>query len=502
MLERHHKVREISRLSGISPGAVLPLLILLVAFGVRAGSLDTQGLWRDEVDQWRFALAPWSEMVQNFTRAGWNGPLFSPILRGWITLTGDSVYAMRYFSLLWGVVTVALVYTLGRRLVRHETALWAAGVAALSPYFIWYAQEIKMYTWVPALALLALYALERATVSARKRWWVGVLIATSLAFYSHILAALLIPVEVLWFLLHPTRHPRAWQGAVVVGLLLTLPYLPLLRWQVPILFKAEETGYPTYTLAQMVTTLVNGWSAGIGVADPFWEQFTIYAISFFGALALLGLGRLAWQKRTRPAVARILVWLALPLLAIWLVSLWRPLFTDRYLIWTAPAFYLLAGAGMAALTRMERRFAPVLLAGLLVLGGGGIYRQATYPIKPQFKTAVAYLETHRGAGTLVLFQIPYNRYVVDFYAEVPLDPWAEAPYTNWREPDGSYSMDEASLAGKMSAIITGHEEVWLVYSEAALWDDRELVKAWLDRYGQLEEMHVFQGVTLYHYSFN
>ena len=73
------------------------LVLVLVGFFVRAISLDAQSLWRDEVDALRFATAPWSEMVRNFTRPGWNGPLYYLLLRGWIGAAGTSEYAMRVF---------------------------------------------------------------------------------------------------------------------------------------------------------------------------------------------------------------------------------------------------------------------------------------------------------------------------------------------------------------------------------------------------------------------
>jgi hypothetical protein len=45
----------------------------------------------------------------------------------------------------------------------------------------------------------------------------------------------------------------------------------------------------------------------------------------------------------------------------------------------------------------------------------------------------------------------------------------------------------------------GHARVWLIYSEAQLWDDRELVKGWLDEhYVQVDAAHM-QGVSLYAY---
>lgn len=493
MSERHYLER------GISPPMRAARTALLgLAYLVRIVALDTQGLWRDEVDQWRFALQPWSEMLRNFTRAGWNGPLYSPLLRVWIALTGDSAFAMRYFSLLWGVVSVALLYVLVKRLVDERAAPWSALLMALSPYMVWYAQEVKMYTWVPMLVLLALYALDRACTAPGWRWWVTVLIATSFAFYSHLLAALLIPVEVLWFWLHPRRHRFAWGGGAITLSLLTLPYLPVLGWVMPLLLAERETGYPAYSLGQMTTTLFGGWTLGVsqslsGGPLPF------YVALFLGIMALVGMAALVFRKRL-DALAQMWLLLFVPLLLLWLVSLRGPIYTDRYLIWAAPAFYVLAGTGLATIHNFRRWSIVILLLHVLFLNSVGLYRQATIPMKPQFQLATHYIEAARAPDELLLFQIPYNHHVVRYYAKAWLDPWAEAPFTNWRQEDGSYYVYMPYVDKEMTSLTSGYAGLWLVYSEVALWDDRELVKQWLDLRWNLVDQQPYVGVTVYHYT--
>jgi 4-amino-4-deoxy-L-arabinose transferase-like glycosyltransferase len=492
MSERHYLEREISPLTHVWRGAMVAL-----AFVARIVALDAQGLWRDEVDQWRFALQPWGEMLRNFTREGWNGPLYSPLLRVWIGLTGDAAFTMRYFSLLWGVVSVALLYVLVKRWVDERAALWSTLLLALSPYMVWYAQEIKMYTWVPMLALLALYALDRACVRPSRRWWAMVLAATTFAFYSHLLAALLIPVGVLWFWLHPQRHARAWRGGVVTLGFLTVPYLPMLRWIAPLLLAERETGYPAYSLGQMATTLFSGWTLGVSQGLSA-GGLPVYTALFLGMMAVVGMAALAFRQRFAVLV-QLWLWILVPLLLLWLVSLRGSIFTDRYLIWVAPAFYAFAGMGLAALHNFRRWSLLILLLHTLLLNGASLYRQVTIPIKPQFHLATRHIEASRAPDELLLFQIPYNHHVVGYYAGAPLDPWAEAPFTNWRQADGSYFVYMPYVDKEMTSITSGYSGIWLVYSEFAMWDDRELVRQWLDYNARLVGRQSYVGVDVFHY---
>ncbi|RLC58726.1 MAG: hypothetical protein DRI79_00600 [Chloroflexi bacterium] len=477
-------------------------LLALVAFTIRAVSLDAQSLWRDEVDALRFATAPWSEMLATFTRPGWNGPLYFLLLRGWITLTGTSEYAMRFFSLTFGVLCVPLVYVLGCRLFNRPVGLFAALLVATSPYLTWYGQEVKMYTLVPALALSAIYGLRRAIGGAGWQWWAVQVVATSLAFYSHILAALLIPVQILLYLAWWPRSRKQWIGALVSLACLTLPYLPLVVWQAPLVLRARETGFYPYSLGEMARILLNGWSMGmLGWGWP-WGTILVGTLAVWGLVSSI----FPFKRRRRPGTSRdcfaLVGWLVTPLLAVWLISLWQPLFTDRYLIWAAPAFYLLVAIGLASLWRFEGWgywAVALLLSVILTFNGVNLWQQAAVPIKSDFRAAAAYVAEHRTCDELIIFQIPYGKYTFDYYFPEDEYPWAEGLYTNHRAPDGSYLMSEQEAAHYMQEMTAGYDAIWLIATETAMWDERGLVQAWLEANAQrVDEAH-FAQVDVYRY---
>jgi len=461
--------------------------LLIAAFAIRAFTLTNQSLWRDEVDALRFATAPWREMLATFTQPGWNGPLYFVLLRGWVELTGQSEFALRYLSLLFGVLAVVLAFALAKRLADSLAAFFCSALFALSPYLVWYSQEVKMYTLVLALATLAIYALRQAMDGERQIvWWVTLVMATSISMYCHILAALLIPVEMILSLVWGLGSRRIgwWKGALVSLACLTLPYLPLLQWELPLVLTPAQTGFAFYPLDQMLLILLSGFAAGVSGMLPMTALWPA------GSLLLIGVA--VGVARWRDKVA-LLVWLLLPPLALWIISLNRPIFTDRYLIWIGTAFYLGVSLGVAALWRLWKPLGVVVLVAVAGIAMRGVYDQAATPIKSDFRGAAHYVRMHQTPGDLVVFQIPYVRHTFDYYHPQPYD-WAEGLFTN-------YGMSDGEVDTQMRARVTGRKAIWLVASEMEMWDQNLQVWHWFESHARRTDTVVLAQVTLYRYEF-
>ena len=72
-------------------------------------------------------------------------------------------FAAGFLSLAAGVLLIALVYVLATPRRRPRRGALAAALVALSPYNLWYSQEVRMYTVGACLGVLVVYALLRAT---------------------------------------------------------------------------------------------------------------------------------------------------------------------------------------------------------------------------------------------------------------------------------------------------------------------------------------------------
>ena len=125
----------------------------------------------------------------------------------------------------------------------------------------------------------------------------------------------------------------------------------------------------------------------------------------------------------------LLVWLLLPPAALFLLSLSKPLYTDRYVIWIAPAFAILLAQGVAGLRIVWRPLGWIALAGLLALSGTGVWRQSHEPIKADMRATAAYVQAHRQPEDRIVFQMPYIRHTFEYYAG-PQPDAVDGSYTN------------------------------------------------------------------------
>jgi len=497
-------------------------VILFIAFALRIANLSGESLWRDEVDSVRFALQPLAVTLSNLTATGFNGPLYHLVLRGWLSLTGVSDFGLRSLSLMCGVLLVALVYALGRRLFGRLPATIAMWLAAISPALIWYAGEGKMYSLQPALLALALYALARAmeaqAAGARAlclrsaAWWGLFILTTSLSFYTHVLSPLFLPVAALFFFALWTGARRHLAGGAIALLALTLPYLPLLAWQAPALLRGGDIGHQFYTLDQIAWGLASKWMFGLDARAPLLfaaEGNVLIATRRIGVatgIALIAAGVMAiarraagcpvWVKALRLQLAT-LGWLTLPAILIFLISTRMPIFQPRYVLWSAPALFLLMGVGLACLFRVERAgrlVASLLIVAVSAISLAGAAAQVINPIRPDVRSAVAYVTQRARPGDAIVFQIPYMRHSFAYYAErfgYPLDRLRviEAPYTN-------HGMTPDDAAWTMRSLIGASSRVWLFESEAAMWDRGGLVRRWFDGELDASERRDFRGVAV------
>ncbi|HAJ35316.1 MAG TPA: hypothetical protein DCL15_06440 [Chloroflexi bacterium] len=506
------------------------LLLTLLAFGWRMARLDFQSLWRDEVDAIYFAVRDLGETLSMFIQAAQNGPLYFLSLRPWFSIVGSSEFALRFPSAAAGTVSVLLVWHVGRRLLPSAPhvqmpsgAAWVNVAAlgallfALNPYQIWYGQEGKMYATNTALALLATWLWLRGVDAGGWRTWLAYLVVVSAAMYIHLLMVLLIPLHALWFFLAWPQAQRQWRGYGLALAGLTLPYLPMVWWHWIMLTSPDKlSGFNFTPLETMLPALALSHARGFITATPLWWLAPIFFL--FGAGLLFGVTMIG--DRTDAAstalspgrrYALLVSWLLAPIGLIYLISLRQPVFTERYIIWIGPAALLLMALGLRVVAANSGRLALLLAAILLLytvgLWSGLAWQQKMQVIKYDLRSAMQYVDQHRSRDDLLILQIPHQEWAYRYYtsdfgpnpfadSDARLGWWAGGPYTNWGRSEEVEAREVALYMGN----ITQHADVvWVLLSEATMWDSRQLMERWLQTHGKLEAQQLYAGVTVQRY---
>ena len=478
------------------------LLLILLAFGLRVAGLTAQSFWRDETDALRFSTLPLDALLGNFTRGGWNGPLFYVFLRGWLAIAGKTEFAVRFFSLLWSVLGVALLYRVGREWCAPRIGALAALLMACSPYMIWYAQEAKMYALLCALVLVTLVLYRRVLGGGNWRLWLLVVSLIWIATGTHIMGALLVPLlAVLLWVWQPFAASRWREGALALGVSV-LPGLVILPWVFRLLIRGGDIGHTFTPLPAMFSTIV--YAFGLGIA-PLHIPLAVGVFLFVllaGTVLWAETDLLSWvqnavlgRPRPRLAVGRCVLaawaWILVPVVGLWAITLRVPMFVDRYLIWIGPAFYLLAARGLAQIWRRSAVVSGLCVAALVAFSLGTVWQQSAVPIKSDLRAAAAYVAQRRAPDELLLFHISYTRDAFEYYygdAAPHADGLATDDDTRWED-----------LHAELSARVAGYEVIWLVLSEPEMWDARGMNAQWLQEHAAVEERAEFSRVSVIKY---
>jgi 4-amino-4-deoxy-L-arabinose transferase-like glycosyltransferase len=544
----------------------LVLVVTLVGGVLRVMLLGTKGMWLDETFSVWLANQSTADMLQWIVRIDQHPPLYYLLLHSWIALLGDTPYYVRLLSALFGTATIPIIYLIGKRLSGAGVGLAAAVFLALSPFNIYFAQETRMYTLLTFNAAVAIYALVRLLTDSRsvlpigsqlrayvhawrtprplapappgefsyadetrkrtgwrawidrQRWppirtmatdlaWLAFIVFSAATMLSHN-TAVFFPMATNIFVLglvlvqriRKTGPPPAlrapsvgnWVKAQIGIFLLWSPWAFVFVRQASKVDQQFWIPKPTWDIiAQTLRSLMNASAPGQA------SQVIVLGL----LCVVLGLGLVYYRKRL--SIFLLLVTLfAVPFLGELLVSVRRPIFYDRTLIWiTIPLLLLLA----AGIVQLRFRLLVIVVLGILatnyLFSAGDYYR---FYRKEDWSTAAGYVANFAEKGDLVLFNSNFVAIPFDYYFEpyekqyalqvvkqgVPLDLFDDGVL----EP----TMTDGDVP-RLVSLVSGHDRVWLVYSHDSYTDPMGLIPEALAAQKKLIQAREFHGgqVQLY-----
>lgn len=430
------------------------ILILLLAVALRAYGLDTQNIWGDEA----FSIHLSAQTLPEALAGADTHPAFYPAaLWAWIPLVGRSAYAVRYLSLLFGVLMVAGVLILGCRVGGPRVMALAGLLAAVSPFAIYYSQEARMYAPVAAFGAISTYALLRLLdANLRSRRWIAIYgIATLGMIYSHYYAFFLLAAQnaaalILWRKLG--KRSWAWVGVQVAVALAFAPWVPYLLTQGGVQSSNATGNWMTaWGIEGVRTVWLRTYTAfTVGTTAPY--ELTQWAL--IGLIVVIAGMIILIRQRPYQRVVLLTALLIPPLLAHIALPA-TPFFYERYLIAMLPAFLIVLALGIDAL----RRAAPILsmtaAALLLIAPLTGLNRHYHDPavVKGRYGDMTAYIEEHASDDAILLLNNRLQGDLYDYYRIEGMPVYWYPPMTGW---------GEAGWQDSVLNQIEGHDQVWVV----------------------------------------
>lgn len=354
------------------------------------------------------------------------------------SVTGGGIVAVRVMSVALSLLTIFLVYLLGRHFFGGTAGLVAAALLALSKPHIYYSQEIRMYALFLPLAQISMMTFIGALVSNRRAFWILNVLTNCAIIWTHLFGSILLLTEGLFLLLvsgpHPIRRALVWTLGhapffAPIPLWLSAGKLNEMNlatnWiSLPTWFKLHEHyfyfcsgsdysagncmqphffGLPTHGLPGLFMACSCIWL----VVWTFRHRVrTVFRSSRAGSWALTFRSHFALPEafRDKPGFAplpllALFTFLIAPPLILFAISFEvRPFFVSRYVFYPALAFCVLAGAGAGVVRRDLPRIAAIaLLLAPLALQLPDLKR----PLRYDYNTAARIIEAYGDPGDYV-----------------------------------------------------------------------------------------------------
>lgn len=445
--------------------------ILLLAAMVRFVGINAQSFWIDEAFTWN--LTQYSNMFTILQRDV-HPPLYFLMIDVWVELTGTSEVAMRYFSLLPSLISVAVVYQLAREIETQRgnqnslIPLIAAALMAIAEAETFLSQEARSYTWHVLWACVSMWGFLRYSRLSDKQSLAVWILSTIALIYTFYLGAFVGIAQGIYTLLFLRGRQRL--IAIIALVICAISLAPWLAWT-----GTEQSE----NISRGEVILPEAY--GFWLQD-FRDKYFTGQWALMLALAVSGL--VIAQKRrwtVHQSSILLLLWLGVPLLITLYLNGQVPTYQPRRVSQIVPAIALLTAFGLGNIQGKVRWF---LLIVIVIYGTFSVdFGRFKQPWREMVADTVALIRD----GTPMLFEVGGDDYAPRYHYHRALpnshdfllddgEPDADANVllglTTWRH------LQPESYAGNLPAIIDSQDHWWFFY-----WSNDVGALNWLDTFG-------------------
>ncbi len=174
-------------------------LNILLGLVLRLYHLGVRDFWYDEAFSGIAVKEGWGRMMEILV-ADTHPPLYYLGLKAWGFLFNYSVYGLRLFSVLWGMLAIYFAYLILRQVAGVRAAWFGSFLIAINPFALQYSQETRMYAMLGTLLLGTTYFFFKARKEEKIRDYVLFGVFYAAALLTHYFAFIFGAVLLIWLI--------------------------------------------------------------------------------------------------------------------------------------------------------------------------------------------------------------------------------------------------------------------------------------------------------------
>lgn len=321
----------------VAPALIGALYLILCLVSVQ------QTIWFDESYTAYLIRFDYTDIVR-YTAVDVHPPLYYLLLKTWSLIFGYNDFALRALSALLGAIAILFAFMWLKYKYGKTAAVLGSLFLALSPNFIRYGQEMRMYTLVAAIVFAATYTLQLAIDNKSRKWWIIYAVLVALGMYTHYFTAFVWLAHVIYLLL---IYKKVFfkKKIFAIYLLSVVLYLP---W-IPGFIKQSTSVQNGFWIGQVSVEKVANFFTETVLYESA-AKTTNWLLALFIAVCVLFI---YLSYRYRKQLKLLLCMTLIPICGLILVSMppLKSMFVPRYLLYSMCAMALMVGVELTLLAR-------------------------------------------------------------------------------------------------------------------------------------------------------
>lgn len=357
----------------------LAAILLLIATWFGARSLNADPYWVDEViavqragTVWYDRAASIMDTLDRTAKTSDQVPGYYVLLALWSNIMGTTPFAGRLLSLFFGLITIAGVYQIGKRLSNELGGFASALSLVSSAFYVLFLHEMRMYSLLLCLIVFMMW-FYWLIIHGKITWWtqMGLVLTTAGMMYSYYLSIVIIVSVCFYHLIFVTKNREWWRVVILMGLAGIL-FLPWMLTSFSVFQDTDRNAIRYIHKAESVESIIRIGSA--------------FSNKNNAALVFLLLFALQWWRSANRFVVFILV-LSLTLMVILNEWQWGVFVNLRYSLMLWIPLTLVVGLGIERLVRFGIH--PAVILG--VIFASGVFSVYNQELTDEYDLPIRYL---------------------------------------------------------------------------------------------------------------